>query len=51
MMVPPGESDLKNQKPERKSQKIEHISGEYETSEVEFDMRVAERKLKNNLEK
>ncbi len=37
MMVPPGESDLKNQKPERKSQKIEHMSGEYQTSEVECE--------------
>jgi hypothetical protein len=37
MMIPPGESDLKNQKPERKSQKIEHVSGEDETSEVEFE--------------
>ena len=37
MMVPSGESDLKNQKPERKSQKKEHMSGEYEASEVEWE--------------
>ena len=37
MMVPPGESDLKNQKPERKSQKIEQMGGGYETSEVECE--------------
>ncbi len=37
MMVPSGESDLRNQKPERKSQKIEHMSGEYETSELECE--------------
>jgi hypothetical protein len=36
-MVPSGESDLKNQKPERKSQKKEHMSGEYEASEVEWE--------------
>ncbi len=37
MMVPPGESDLKSQKPERKGQGIEHMNGEYETSEVEYE--------------
>jgi hypothetical protein len=35
MMVPPGESDLKSQKPERKGERIEHEGGEYGTPEVE----------------
>jgi len=36
MMVPPGESDLKSQKPERKGKKTEH-GGEYETSGIEIE--------------
>ncbi len=35
MMVPPGESDLKNQRPERKGQGTEPEGREYETSQVE----------------
>ncbi|HET8687363.1 MAG TPA: ribosome rescue protein RqcH, partial [Methanosarcina sp.] len=35
MMVPPGESDLKRQKPERKGEEVEHKGEEYGTSEVE----------------
>ncbi len=38
MMVPPGESDLKSQKPERKGQRIEPEGGEYETSGVEEEV-------------
>ncbi len=35
MMVPPGESDLKSQRPERKGQGTEPEGREYETSQVE----------------
>jgi len=35
MMVPPGESDLKNQRPERKGQGTEPEGREYKTSQVE----------------
>jgi len=35
MMVPPGESDLKNQKPERKGERIEDEREEYGVPEVE----------------
>ena len=35
MMVPPGESDLKNQKPERRGERIEHEVEEYGATEIE----------------
>jgi len=35
MMVPPGESDLKSQKPKRKGERIESESEEHEALEVE----------------
>jgi len=38
MMVPPGESDLKSQKPERKGQRIEPEGSEYETLRVEEEV-------------
>ncbi len=37
MMIPPGESDLKIQKPERKSRKAEPEEEEYETPEAKFE--------------
>jgi predicted ribosome quality control (RQC) complex YloA/Tae2 family protein len=35
MMVPPGESDLKSQKPKRKEESVEHESEEHEAPEIE----------------
>ncbi|HWQ48945.1 MAG TPA: ribosome rescue protein RqcH [Methanosarcina sp.] len=53
MMVPPGESDLKNQKPERKGEKIEGERDEYEVPEAENepedDGEETEQKLGNDL--
>ncbi|MGB9929127.1 MAG: ribosome rescue protein RqcH [Methanosarcina sp.] len=37
MMIPPGESDLRRQKPERKGQKTELEDEKFETSELEAD--------------
>ncbi len=54
MMVPPGESDLKSQKPERKGQRIEPEGSEYETAgveeEVEEGVGVIEDKLEGGWE-
>lgn len=49
MMVPPGESDLKSQKPERKGKKTEH-GGEYETSGIEIEPVDQEQEIEEEFE-
>lgn len=50
MMVPPGESDLKNQKPERKGQKTEPEGGEYEISEIRESVEGEDEGVEENFE-
>lgn len=50
MMIPPGESDLKSQKPERKGQGIEPGGGEYETSGVENELEGDEEEVEEKFE-
>ncbi len=49
MMVPPGESDLKSQKPERKGKKTEY-GGEYETSGIEIEPVDQEQEIEEEFE-
>jgi len=49
MMIPPGESDLKSQKPERKREKVEY-GEEYKTLEIEHEPEDSREGIKGEIE-
>jgi len=47
MMIPPGESDLKSQKPERKDKGVESEGKEYETPEAQYENEDSDEKIED----